>query len=271
MTTLSKMLLFVGCCAFAASAASVYTSRLSDVRAVYLTPDRFPVRADGVADDTSALQDAINKVQETTGQGILFIPEGRYRLSKTVYIWPGIRLIGYGEKRPVFFLGNNTPGYQEGLTYVFFFAGARPGAGPFSRGFMFRQPTAEEAAQAQREFARFSSRARGQQNTVLPDANPGTFYSALSNINIEIGSGNPGAAAVRAHYAQHCFLAHMDFFLGSGLTGIQDGGNLAEDVHFHVASTVLLRGNLRPAGSLLWLTLPLTARVSRPSKSMKRD
>src|SRR6266704_3455229 len=28
-------------------------------------------------------------------------------------------------------------------------------------------------------------------------------------------------------YAQHCFLAHIDFHIGSGLAGIHDGGNAA--------------------------------------------
>jgi hypothetical protein len=66
-----------------------------------------------------------------------------------------------------------------------------------------------------------------------PDANPGTFYSAMSNIDIEIQDGNPGAAGVRARYAQHCYLSHMDFYLGSALAGIHDGGNVAIDLHFH--------------------------------------
>jgi len=65
------------------------------------------------------------------------------------------------------------------------------------------------------------------------DASPGTFYSAMSNIDLEIGEGNPGAVGVRARYAQHCYLAHMDFRIGSGLAGIHDGGNEAEDVHFY--------------------------------------
>ena len=69
--------------------------------------------------------------------------------------------------------------------------------------------------------------------TAIPeDANPGTFYSALSNVDFEIGNGNPAAVAVRARYAQHCFLAHIDFHIGSGLAGIHDGGNFAEDLHF---------------------------------------
>ena len=80
--------------------ASYYTLRLDDPRAVYLTAADFPVRGDGLADDTGAIQQAINKVQETTGQGIVFVPQGRYRLTRTINIWPGIRVIGYGAHAP---------------------------------------------------------------------------------------------------------------------------------------------------------------------------
>jgi hypothetical protein len=156
------------------------------------------VKGDGVADDSAALQQAINTVQEQTNQGILFVPAGRYRLTRTIYIWPGIRLIGFGSVRPRFVLTANTLGFQQGPAYMVFFAGARPRA-----------------------------------NQPPPDANPGTFYSAISNIDIEIQDGNPGAVGIRAHYAQHCFLAHMDFHIGSGLAGIHDGGNVAQDLHFY--------------------------------------
>lgn len=179
-------------------AASYYTERPDDPKAIYLTPESFPVKGDGVADDTAGLQQAINKVQEKTNPGIVFIPSGRYRLTKTINIWPGIRLIGYGATRPVFLLGPNSAGFQQGPAYMFFFAGARPAAGE-----------------------------------TPPDANPGTFYSAIGNADIEIAEGNPGAVGVRAHYAQHCFLAHMDFRIGSGLAGIHDGGNVAQDLHFY--------------------------------------
>lgn len=190
-------------------AASYYPVRLDDSKAVYLSRDSFAVHGDGRADDTEAVQQAIDKVQETTGQGIVFVPEGRYRLSSTVYIWPGIRLIGYGAARPVFVLGERSPGYQDPdhWKYLLFFAGGRPGA-------------------------RGGRGGRGNPGGEVPDAGAGTFYSAISNIDIEIQDGNPGAAGVRAHYAQHCFLAHMDFHIGSGLAGIHDGGNVVEDVRF---------------------------------------
>ena len=54
----------------------------------------------------------------------------------------------------------------------------------------------------------------------------------MSNIDIEIGEGNAGAVGVRGTYAQHCFLAHMDFRIGSGLAGVHDTGNVMEDVRF---------------------------------------
>src|ERR1017187_346013 len=211
--------------------ASYYTLRLDDPKAVYLTPDTFPVRGDGLADDTGAIQQAIDKVQETTSQGIVFVPQGRYRLTKTLNIWPGIRVIGYGATRPVFLLAESTPGYQDkdNERYMVFFAGSRPGAG---RGFGGgRGAAGGRGASGGQPPA--GTGGRGTAGSQPPDASPGTFYSAISNIDLEIGDGNAGAVGVRARYAQHCFMAHMDFRIGSGLAGIHEAGNVGEDLHFY--------------------------------------
>ncbi len=201
--------------------ASFYPARLDDPHAVYLTPNRFSVRGDGIADDSAAIQAAIDKVQETTGEGILFIPEGRYRVTRTIFVWPGVRLIGYGEKRPVFVLADHTPGFQQRLGYMFFFAGFRPNqrvAGAALPGRAFRLPPALPGTVPPQAIA---------------DASPGTFYSAMSNIDFEIGSDNAAAVGIRFHVAQHGYLAHMDFQIGSGLAALHDIGNEAEDLHFH--------------------------------------
>ena len=78
------------------------------------------------------------------------------------------------------------------------------------------------------------SRPRNPQATPAPSPTPAlaTFYSALANVDVEIGDGNAGAVVVRARYAQHCFLAHMDMRLGPALAGVHEGGNVIEDVHF---------------------------------------
>ncbi len=179
-------------------ARSYYTARPDDPGALTLTREAFGARGDGVADDAPALQKAIDTLQETKKQGVLFVPEGRYRLGGTVYVWSGIRLIGYGARRPVLVLGERTPGFQDGTgKYMVHFVSWRPRPGEAIR-----------------------------------DANPGTFYSAMSNIDVEIGAGNPAAIGVRFHVAQHCTLAHMDLRIGSGRAGLEDIGNFAGDLRF---------------------------------------
>jgi hypothetical protein len=178
------------------SSTSCYQQRPDDPRAVYLTKEQFAVNADGAGDDSGALQQAIDRVAATTRQGVVFIPEGKYLLSKTVHVWQGIRLIGYGPRRPVFVLGANTPGFQEGTgRYMIWFADSQPGADrPFS------------------------------------DASEFTFYSGLSNIDFDLKEGNPAAIAVRFHVAQHSFLAHIDFHLGTALAAMEDIGNQVNNV-----------------------------------------
>jgi hypothetical protein len=202
-----KGLLFVLLTIFslkAAFATSYYPERLEDAKAFYLTLGAGSALGNGKADDSDAIQKAIDTEQEKNSEGVVFIPSGTYRLTKTVYVWPGIRVIGYGPTRPVFMVAPNTPYFQNGPAYMVMFTGNRPAKTGASDG------------------------AR-----VIHDANPGTFYSALSNVDIEIQDGNPGAVGVRARYAQHCYLSHMDFHIGSGLAGIHDGGNVAQDVHFY--------------------------------------
>jgi len=73
-----------------ARAASYYPVRLEYPTAVYLTSDSFPVHGDGKADDSAA----INRAAEH-GEGIVFVPSGRYRITRSIYVWPAIRVIGY--------------------------------------------------------------------------------------------------------------------------------------------------------------------------------
>jgi sugar lactone lactonase YvrE len=198
-------------------ADSYYPLRPDDPRAVYLTKDQFEVHADGISDDTSALQQAIDRVQETTRIGVVFIPEGRYRISKTVFVWEGIRLIGYGRKRPVFLLGKDTPGFQEGTgKYMVHFAGYRPMANrPFS------------------------------------DASEVTFYSGMSNIDFEMQEGNAAAIGIRFHVAQHCSLQHMDFHVGSAKAAMEDIGNQASDIHVYGGTYGIITRRTAPVWQFL--------------------
>jgi hypothetical protein len=209
---LATLLLFSSA-ARPARSASFYTQRPPDSKAIDVT-------APTGGDDTALLQQALDKVRDTTGQGIVFLAAGRYRISNTIYIWPGIRVIGCGATRPVIILPANTPNFQDAANekVMIFFAGGGP--------------------------RRHNANA---QPGPVPDASPGTFYSALSNVDIEIQDGNAGAVGIRSRYAQHCFLAHIDFNLGPALAGIHEAGNVVEDLHFQGGRHAIWTGKPSPS------------------------
>ena len=214
---------------YQALAASVFNTRLDDPKAVYLSAE-FGARGDGNADDSAAIQAAIDKAGQTSREGIVFIPSGRYRFAHTVYVWPGVRVFGYGATRPVFLLADDTPGFKTGMGVMVMFTGFGPGQMARMR---MRVP--------------FPPPGSVPPNEQIADANPGTFYSAMSNIDFEIGKGNGAAVAIRFHVAQHAYLSHMDFHIGSGLAGLYQIGNEAEDLHFYGGRYGILTEKTSPA------------------------
>jgi sugar lactone lactonase YvrE len=190
---------------------SIYLTAPPDAKAV-------TVRAvgDGRADDSAAIQQALDAVSHRGAGGIAFLPSGRYRLTRTVYVWPGVRLLGVGPTRPVLVLAENTPGFQDGVKHMVIFAGrgVEPPPPAFARKPPFPPPGSVPF------------------NDDIADANPGTFYPAMGNIDVEIGRGNEGAAAIRFHAAQHAYLQHMDFDLGTAFAGVYMVGNYGADLHF---------------------------------------
>ena len=192
---------------------SVYTLRPDDSEAIYFTPENYGFKADGKTDVTAALQQAINDVKIKYNFGILYLPQGEYKISKTITIPSNVRVIGYGAKRPVIYLADNTPGYQTERNYMIWFTGglAREGQRP-------------------------------------SDAGAGTFYSAISNVDIRIGKGNPQAVGIQSHFAQHSFLSHIDFIMADdALAGIWNLGNEVEDLHFYGGQYGIISGRPSPS------------------------
>jgi len=182
---------------------SVFKQKPDDPEAVYFIPANYGVTGKD-ADLSDALQQVINQLKTEKNFGIVFFPEGSYRISKTIYIPPAIRLIGYGAKRPEIILTKNSPGYQQEVesdkgkaNYMFWFTGRIV-----------------------------------ENDGPVQDAGAGTFYSALSNINLRIEDGNPYAVALRTHFAQHSFISHADVYIGKGKAGLFDVGNEMENVRF---------------------------------------
>ena len=215
--------------------SSFYTQRPPDSRAV-------TIEAPSGGDATALLQQAIDKVRDSTGQGIVFLGPGRYRITDTVYIWDSIRVIGYGATRPEIVLPANTPGFSDAGSekIMIFFAG---GAGRRRNGAPMRDR--------------------------VVDANPGTFYSAVANVDLEIQDGNAGAVGVRAHYAQHCFMAHMDFHLGPAIAGIHEAGNVVEDLHFYGGRHAIWTG--KPSPSWQFTVVDCTFEKQREAAILERE
>lgn len=213
-----------------AASSSVYTVAPDEPTAVTVA-----AKGDGRADDTAAIQQAIDKAAQGpagkgVGGGIVFLPQGTYRISRTLFLWPGVRIFGVGEKRPVIVLGAKTPGFQRGVGHMLVFAGS----------------PRERDPKDTREVA-FPPPGSVPFNKDVADANPGTFYSALGNIDFRIMDGNPAATAIRFHSAQHSFVSHVDFDLGSGLAGLYHVANEAEDLHFKGGRYGILAEKTSPA------------------------
>ncbi len=211
-----------------AATGSVITTRPDDARAVYA--DALGIKGDGKADDSAALQAAIDKAATPRLGGIVYIPSGRYRLTHTLFVWDAVRLIGYGKTRPVFVLADNTPGFQSGVADMVLFSGSGPAA---------LKPDARHA--------NVPPQGAVPANDAVADAHSGTFYSSMINIDFEIGQGNPAAIAIRFHVAQHGVLEHMNFEIGSGLAALTQIGNIGLDLHFHGGRYGILTEKTSPA------------------------
>lgn len=187
-----------------ARSLSAYPQRLDEPRAVVLSVDGLTPDERGICDVTERLQTLLDSVKQHDRRGIVLIPEGVYSISRTVYLPRAVRMVGFGKKRPLFVLKKDTPGFQEApegdkgeAAYMFWFTGNMPVV-----------------------------------DGRIQDANPGTFYSAVSNIDFKIEEGNPAAVVLRAHFAQHCFVSHCVFDIGAGKAGIFDVGNEMENLIF---------------------------------------
>ena len=199
----------------ASAGPSAFQTAPADSRAVTVAG-----KGDGRADDTDAIQHALDAATEHSAGGLVFLPSGRYRISHTLLVSPGVRIYGIGATRPVLVLGSHTPGFQHGVGSMVVFTGARrgdpvrTGPGPGEARVPFPPPT----------VVPFDPK--------VADANSSTFYSVMSNIDIEIGPGNPAATGIRFRVAQHAYLSNMDFHLGTAFAGIYQAGNFVQNLRF---------------------------------------
>jgi hypothetical protein len=224
---LAAMLACGGLASAASAPASVsaYQSMPDDPRAVVVK-----AKGDGSTDDSDAIQHAIDSASNKGEGGVVFLPSGRYRITKSILIPLAVRVYGVGKTRPVFVLAPNTPGFQKGVANMVIFTGGD-------------QYTVGKVPMPVPSAVPFSA----EEGKAVRDANSATFYSVLSNVDFEVADGNPAAAAVRMHTAQHSNLSHIDFRMGSGLAGVYHVGNYAYDLRFFGGRYGILAEKTSPA------------------------
>ncbi len=211
--------------------ASLYPQPPDDPAAVIVSRRRFGAVGDGKADDAPAIQSAIDALQPAMSGdaarravrrqelpcGIVLLPEGTYRLASTLRVWWGVRVIGFGRKRPTLVLGPSTPGFTDGqVRPMLHFCGPRPAVG---------EPP--------------------------PDANNATFFSGLSNVNVRIERGNRSAVGIRGNFAQHCSIENADFHLSDATVGIAQAGNEIHNCRFFGGEHGLTTGRTSAGWQLL--------------------
>jgi len=196
----------------AGAGESVYTLKFDDPQGVFFTPEMSGFRADGKVDVSEALQEALNSISRERGFGTLYLPEGKYRITRTIFIPSAIRLVGYGKSRPEIILADKASGFDGDPRPMLWLTGG-----------LVTDPDN------------------------VPDGNPGTFYSGLSNVDLRIGKGNPGAVGVRAHVAQHGVVSHVTVRGGDGYACLYEVGNELEDVELYGARYGIDSGTSAPS------------------------
>lgn len=191
---------------------SIFPKMPNDPAAFVFTPEAFGADPTGKNDNSQALQAAIDKMEEEQWHGIIFIPEGKYRMCGTVQLWRGIRLFGFGQKRPVFCLADGEKGFEgPDSKYLFHFRDFRP--------------------------------KEGQE---LRDAQNTSFYSGIRNIDFDLGKNNPGAVAARFRIAQLCSLEDIDFYINDSKAAVEMIGNEIERCRFFGGQYGILTGETVP-------------------------
>lgn len=172
-----------------------------------------PFSADptGKADATKAIQEAV--VFARHHRLAVWFPYGRYLVSDTIQCrvgWsdertPNHLYLPFCELWPVVLIGERRDGKRPLIRLA-----------PNSPGFI------EEA----KPIFNFRSRLWNRKTPLAPipqDASPTGFNALFYGIDIEIGGGNPGAAAIFYSIAEGSTIQDCEFHIGDGFAGVTEG------------------------------------------------
>ena len=156
----------------------------------------YGAKGDGVTDDTQAFIQALQSGRHQSGLSpspqTIYVPPGQYLISSTLIVWANTTVVGEWTNPPTLILAPNSPGFQDGSNSQPFLVTAG--------GYNVPDNTTDWQTRTD-DF-------NGGSNT--------TFSIYLRDLNIQIGSGNPGAVGIYWWCAQNTSLRNVKISAGSG-------------------------------------------------------
>ena len=163
----------------------------------------FGAKGDGVADDTIAIQAAIDRdrgIEYEKKPAVVFLPPGTYRISDTLILWKWTHLVGDASSPPTIVLSGSSPGFDNP-------ARKKP-AITTTNGWCVDPKTRNWPANSDKLGASANN----------------TFFIQIHNLNVRLEAGNPGAVGILWRVAQATSIRKVRIEAGDAAVGLDVGG-----------------------------------------------
>jgi hypothetical protein len=163
----------------------------------------FGARGDGLADDTAAIQAALDHRrgnQYEKAPAIVYLPAGTYRITDTLILWKWTHLVGDSIAPPTIVLAARSPGFDD----------------PKAKKPVLVTTNGWSVDPATRNWAANTDRLGGSANN--------TFFTQIHHLRVGIEPGNPGAVGLLWRVAQATSLRDVVIDAGEAAIGLDVGG-----------------------------------------------
>jgi len=165
----------------------------------------FGAKGDGVADDTAAIQAALDHERGSQGEkkpAIVYLPPGTYKVTDTLILWKWTHLIGEATSPPTLVLAAHAPGFED----------------PNHKKPVLVTTNGWGVDPSTRHWAANSDQLGGSANN--------TFFTQLHHIHLRLEPGNPGAVGILWRVAQATSMREVTIEAGDAAIGLDIGGGV---------------------------------------------